>query len=746
MPDSMTTLMVITQSVVAGFVAGLCIVQLIWWRSDRGRSGASSLFVWTLTIASVFLVNTALFVLDQGPVYDAVTFLRAQALAACVVLALPAVREFTGGPPTRPYVVAATTGFVLRAVAWLTTDLVVVHAGGTTIARGALAVPSFLVPLGVVVAYTVVALRGTDHRRVRRLVGSTGTLSVALLAVPFLVPIGQWTNALTVIWTVPLASGLTVLGLRRLAAVERDTREEHRARDALAEIGNAAWFATDHREMLARAEEVARAHLGDPSVTATVRPLDRGRFVTTFDLAAGAPPDPRARAFLDDLARIVSIATERIALARDLRQAAFTDSLTGLLNRHALERRLADVLSTATERGTRVAVLLCDVDGFKIENDLHGHAWGDEVLVRTAAHLRVCLSDGDVAARFGGDEFVVLTEALETDEQLVALGRRLRDGLADGDAAHPLPRLSVGVARWCSQAGGAPDQLLRQASTAVLESKRTRSGVVVFDDALRARMQAEEELRRELDTALVDDELTVHYQPVVESRTMRVVGVEALARWQHGGRMRMPGEWMAFAEETGLIVPIGRTVLGVARAGAQRMGLPVMVNVAARELAEPAFLDNLVADWGTSDWRNLTLEITETALLQDLPHVLRSLAALRGFGARIAIDDFGTGYSSFARLADLPVDVLKIDRAFVHRVTTDEGRAVVRAIVSLAGAYRLDVVAEGVETVEQLEVLLELGVPKLQGYLLGRPAAGRPHPVAVPRPSVVPRPARSAGT
>ncbi|WNB87393.1 EAL domain-containing protein [Cellulomonas sp. ATA003] len=529
----------------------------------------------------------------------------------------------------------------------------------------------------------------------------------------------------------PLAAGLTALGLRRLAVVERDTRRQHAMRDAVADLGNAAWYATEADPLLAEAEDAARRVLRDPSVVGAIEPLPRGRFTATLT-CGGASADAGARSFLDDLARVVSTAAERIALGRDLEQAAFTDSLTGLPNRHALDRHLADVLDRARRDRSRLAVLYCDLDGFKVENDLHGHGWGDELLVRTAAHLRRCVGDDAVVARFGGDEFVVVVEQPGSDHELAELGACIRYGLVD-DGDRPLPLLSVGVAGWCPIAGGEPDHLLRQADTAMLESKRRRSGVVVFDDALRDRMQADEELRRELGIALVEDEFTVHFQPVVDARTMRVVGVEALARWEHGGRTRMPGEWLPFAEDTGLIVPIGRRVLDVARTGAEGMGLPVMVNLAARQLAEPSFVDQLIADWGDGDWRMLTLEITESALLQDLPHVLVALQSLRDRGARIAIDDFGTGYSSFARLAGLPVDVLKIDRAFVDRVTTDRGRAVITAIVSLAEAYRLDVVAEGVETTEQLDALIELGVPKLQGFLLGRPAAGRPSPVTVPR-------------
>ncbi len=555
-----------------------------------------------------------------------------------------------------------------------------------------------------------------------------------LLLLPYLLRVSLWTPPLTVAWTLPLAGGLTGLGLRRLALVEQETRRQHRMRDALARVGTFALEATAPAALLAEAEREARAELADATIRGTVRHLPDGRVETTFACDGDLPTDARTRGFFDDLARIVSVAVERMTLARHLEQAAFTDSLTGLPNRHALERHLREALPRVPEHGTRIVVLYCDVDGFKLENQLHGHAWGDQLLKRTAQHLRACVGEGACVARFGGDEFVVVLETSVPDDALLHLARRIRHGLTTDHPDRPAPLLSAGIAVWCPIAGTHPDQLLRQADTAMLESKRNRTGVVVFDDALRARMDAEEELRRELNVALVDEELTVHYQPVVAACSMRIVGVEALARWEHGGRTRMPGEWLPFAEETGLIVPIGRRVMGVARAGAARMNLPVMVNVAARQLAEPSFLEQLTADLGPGGWSGLTLEITESALLQDLPHVIACLVALRERGVRIAIDDFGTGHSSFARLATLPVDVLKIDRAFVSQVTTDEGRAVVRAIASLAEAYRLDVVAEGVETVEQLDELVALGIPKLQGYLLGRPAAGRPSPVVVPRP------------
>jgi diguanylate cyclase (GGDEF)-like protein len=731
---SVSFVAVVTQSVAAGLVAGLCILQAIWWRSDRGRSGSGWLLGWTVAIAVLLGVNIALSILPAGEAYDVVMFVRAQVLAACVVLALPTVAAFTGGPPVRPWVLAATVVFAARAVVWLTTDLVVVHDGTVMMARGPLAVPTFFVPLLVVVGYLVLAQRSTADRRASALISGTGLVSIALLSLPYLAPVGPWTHPLTVTWTLPLASGLTALGLRRLATVDRETRRQQAMREALSELGTAAWVATEPDSLLERAESIARRQLDDASVSGETRALPQGRFVTTFRRAGGAPTDPRTARFLDDAARLVSTAAERMALARDLRQAAFVDSLTGLPNRHALERHLAAAIRTAAERNHQLAVLYCDLDGFKLENELHGHAWGDRLLVSAAHHLRAAAGDDTVVARFGGDEFVVVVGARSPDS-LRELARRIRNGLTTDEPDRAVPLLSVGIAVWCPESADAPEHLLRQADTAMLESKRTRAGVVVFDDALRARMQAEEELRRDLDVALVGNEITVHYQPVVDAGSMQVVGVEALARWEHGGRLRMPGEWLPFAEETGLIVPIGRTILRKARAGARGMGMPVMVNVAARQLAEPSFVDHVVHDWGPRDWTKLTLEITESALLQDMPHVLESLTRLRSLGARIAIDDFGTGYSSFARLATLPVDVLKIDRAFVDAVTTDEGAAVVRAIVTLAQAYRLDVVAEGVETIEQLDVLVGLGVPKVQGYLLGRPAPGRPGPVRLPRPA-----------
>ncbi|NMR20174.1 EAL domain-containing protein [Cellulomonas fimi] len=721
---------VVAQCVTAGFIAGLSFQNWTGWRADAADRERFWLMVWSAVLALLFLVNAVLPLLPAGSATEVGLFARSMVLAGSILLSVPALKVVTRGPTSRWLVLVVGGMFLTREVLWLTTDLLYTHRSVDGVPQyGPLLTTTFMVPLAVVAGYAVISIRRIPSRLTRRGLQLAGALSTIALVAGYFVPGGRFAELLTSVWALPLVAAIQAVGVLRQRAAERRVRRQHRMRDELAALGNAAWFTKDPYALLALAEKSAREQLRDPQIVGYLRPLSRGRFSTTLDSPTDHLGDDLARDFLDDLCRLVSVAAERSRLAEELRGAAFTDSLTGLPNRHALERHLGQTLERARDQGTRLAVLYCDIDGFKLENDQRGHTWGDELLRRTGAYLTETIDERHFVARFGGDEFVVVLEDAPQGRDLVALGRRIRGGLDLTGTDQIAPLLSVGVAVWSPDEIVDPERLLREADTAMFEAKRSKLGVVEFDDALRAKMLAEQNLRRELDAAIANHEFRLHFQPIVDAETLTIVGLEALVRWQHPAGTRMPGDWLPYAEESGLIVPIGRQLVLQAHAAVERFRLPVAVNVAARQLAEPGFVEQLRQDWGDGDWNKLTLEITESALLQDLAHVIDSLSQLRALGARIAIDDFGTGYSSFARLATLPVDVLKIDRAFVRDLSALGGVAVVRAIVSLAEAFELDIVAEGVERLDQLQALTELGVPKLQGYLLGRPGADAPREI-----------------
>ena len=742
---------VVAQCVVAGYVAALSYQHWADWRADRDNRGAFWLMAWTAALAALFFVNGLVPTLRAGFVAEACLFLRSQLLAASLLLFLPSVQSLTHGRRISTYVAGAGGLLGVRAVLWLTTDLVFVHGSAAGIPQyGSLLAVTLLAPLAVVVWYGAVSTGRMHASRARYTVQAAVLASFIALVASYLMPHGRLSELLTSVWAIPLVGALQAMRVFQVRAAERSARRQHGMREALAALGNAAWFTKDRVALLLLAQNAAREQLDDPTIVGSIRALSRGRFSTEFQSAVMAAPDDLTRGFLDDLRRLVSVAAQRTQLADELRDAAFTDPLTLLPNRRALERRLTLALDQAAQDGTRIGVLYCDIDGFKVGNDQHGHAWGDRLLRRTAQELQASVGSNGFVARFGGDEFVVVIETAGTQEDLLALAERVHTGPDRGRCEEISPLLSVGVASWSPGDSADPELLLREADTAMFEGKRHPSGVVVFDDALRAHMVAEQRLRRELDSAISLDEFELYYQPIVNSTTLDIASVEALVRWQHPDGIRMPAQWIGFAEETGLIVPIGRRLVVAARAGARRLRLPVAVNFAARQLAEPHFLEHLRLDWGDEDWHLLTLEITESALLEDLTHVLASLTTVRALGARVSIDDFGTGYSSFARLATLPVDVLKIDQAFVRDLDRPGGVAVVRAIVTLAQAYGLDIIAEGVETREQLRILVELGVPKLQGYLLGRPSAAAPRPIDLEmlaaRPDVARAPLRRAAS
>ena len=427
--------------------------------------------------------------------------------------------------------------------------------------------------------------------------------------------------------------------------------------------------------------------------------------------------------------------TERARLEVELAHQAFHDSLTSLANQALFRDRVTHALARTARQPASLGVLFVDLDDFKTINDSLGHSVGDELLVAVGERLCNNLRVTDTAARLGGDEFAVLIEDAKDADDVVASAERIVMALrqpfhAGGRDVHI--HASVGIA--LAGEGATCDHLLRNADLAMYTAKRQgKDRCALFEaemhEAALARLELEADLRR----GLAEDELVVHYQPIVDTITQRTVGTEALVRWDHPERgVLPPSAFIPLAEETGLIVELGRQVLLSAcmqtRAW-QQSGAPsdlyVSVNLSARQLQAR----DLVADVGECLTMSglapscLVLEITETAMMQDIDAAITQLHALKSLGLRIALDDFGTGYSSLSYLQRLPVDLLKIDRAFVAAVDGPEGEdSFANTILSLARTLHLPAIAEGVETASQAAALVRLGCELAQGYLYARPS------------------------
>ncbi|HTK16402.1 MAG TPA: bifunctional diguanylate cyclase/phosphodiesterase, partial [Acidimicrobiia bacterium] len=464
-----------------------------------------------------------------------------------------------------------------------------------------------------------------------------------------------------------------------------------------------------------------------------------GDFMTTRKDGTDVPVFVTDTAVFDDagvqigIIAVSSDITERRQLELDLVEMATHDALTGLPNRTLLLELLDDALSA---RDGYVGVLLFDVDRFKLINDSLGHDRGDELLVAIADALENTIEPGDIAARFGDDSFAIAIPALDSPDQALELAARLRARLVDGleiGADRHLPTISVGMV--IAKPGDTAITALRDAETAMYRAKeKGRDRAEWFDPSLRRDIVTSFEVERDLRQAICADELFLEFQPVIDMETGEVASCEALIRWNHPTRGRLgPDDFIPVAEQTGLVVSVGRWVLRHALAAARAWpdAVTIAVNLSPRELAEPdlvMFVKRALADLDI-DAARLVLEITETAVVEDPTAAARAISALRALGVGVIIDDFGTGYTSLSFLRDYQIDGLKIDRSYVTDLEHGSN-AIVDAMVRMSSALGLHVIAEGIETDEQLTQLRALGCRYIQGFLLGGPVAAEDLPFA----------------
>jgi diguanylate cyclase (GGDEF)-like protein/excisionase family DNA binding protein len=433
---------------------------------------------------------------------------------------------------------------------------------------------------------------------------------------------------------------------------------------------------------------------------------------------------------LDDALRRV------VALEEEVEHRALHDPLTGLPNRTLFVDRVHHALALAARDGGTVAVLVLDIDRFKIINDTLGHQRGDDLLGEVAQRLAPAVSTSDTLARMGGDEFALLCEGLPGERGAIEVAQRLLDVLKAPVVIGDRPvyvAASIGIVVSDGRNTSA-EAVVRDADVALYRAKDAGRGrFELFDSGMRKRMVERLALEEDLRHALERDELELYYQPMVDLDSRSIVAVEGLVRWRHPTQgIVLPGAFVPVAEESGLIVPLGRWVLREACRQLARwtadpqIDLPCLtVNLSGRQLAEPNLveeLDEILRQTGVPP-ELLGLELTESVLMEETSSPTAVLQVLKALGVRLMLDDFGTGYSSLNHVKRFPIEAIKVDRAFCSGIVEDEGdRHILRAIVSMASAMDVAVVAEGVESPEQARWLRHVGIALVQGYAFGRPA------------------------
>ncbi|MFN2578042.1 MAG: putative bifunctional diguanylate cyclase/phosphodiesterase [Pyrinomonadaceae bacterium] len=433
--------------------------------------------------------------------------------------------------------------------------------------------------------------------------------------------------------------------------------------------------------------------------------------------------------------------TDRKRAEERLVHDAFHDGLTGLPNRALFIDHLRLAMARRRQKEyTLFSVLFLDLDRFKVVNDSLGHLVGDQLLIAVASKLQTCLRPGDTIARLGGDEFTVLLEDIKSNNEAVYIAERIQRELGQAfelEGRTVFASASIGIAP--STTGyERPEEILRDADTAMYYAKsRGGNRHELFDKSMHVRAVKLMQMQTDLRAAIERDELVVEYQPIVSLETFRIMGFEALARWNHPEHgLISPGQFIPIAEETGLIIPIGQWILSQACIQLRQWQslypseerLTMSVNLSGKQFAEPNLIEGIerVLAETNLDPHSLWLEITESVVVENVEAASEICKRLRRLGVGLSIDDFGTGYSSLSSLHSFPISTLKIDGSFVSRMNGDnENTEIIRTIMSLAGNLSMEVIAEGVETLEQVTKLRTLGCEKGQGYFFSRPLRAR---------------------
>jgi predicted signal transduction protein with EAL and GGDEF domain/DNA-binding response OmpR family regulator len=497
-----------------------------------------------------------------------------------------------------------------------------------------------------------------------------------------------------------------------------------------------------------------RSTLEHGSVLTTDMPVTPSWYSGDHVVHVEAEPEFNEQGQMVGYTGVVQDVTDRRVAEDKIRHLANFDALTGLPNRRQLLWRAERALEMARRLGHQCALLLIDLDRFKIINDTLGHQSGDELLMEVSRRLRGCVRHSDqvleavyeghgmgvrshrsleAVGRLGGDEFVALLPEVADERDAERVAQRMLEVMREPivvAAQECFVTASVGVAMYPRDGTSVAD-LMRNSDVAMYSAKAGgRNAAALYGPQLAGRGREKLELETALHKAIERNELVLHYQPKIDVRGARMVGVEALMRWQRGGRLVAPGEFIPLAEETGLIVPLSEWAMSEAarqaKAWQQSFGFSdsIAVNLPSRLFERSDLIDHIhqvVTAQGVPH-RVIMLEITEDNLMKDLQNVIPALHRLNEIGVEIAIDDFGTGYSSLSYLTTLPISELKIDRSFVRDLgVSPQSSAVVTAIIALARSLGLRVIAEGVETLRQMEVLHRLGVVVMQGFLFSRP-------------------------